>query len=142
VGPGVRGRVALLGIRAIAADGAQYYQLKNVGARAARGDVVALLDTDVVPDRGWLAAVDASMEAGVDFSAGISHRSYSESAVPLPEIILDLAGSISWGFVLGAAAGDWIEPRGFLSHNIAFRRPVLLPFLETYLAHQFPRDQI
>jgi glycosyltransferase involved in cell wall biosynthesis len=127
------GESRFFGIRAIAADGAHYYQLKNVGARAATGDIIALLDADVIPEPGWLAAVDASMRMGADFSAGIS-RFYSESGRRLGDRLLDLPGSISWGFVVGEPSGEWIEPRGFLSHNVAFRRAALLrnTFAEQY----------
>src|SRR5215472_15982971 len=61
------GESRFFGIRTIAADGAHYYQLKNLGARAATGDIIVLVDTDVVPEPGCLAAVGASMRIGVDF---------------------------------------------------------------------------
>ena len=127
------GESRFFGIRTIAADGAHYYQLKNLGAQAATGDIIVLVDTDVVPEPGCLAAIDASMRIGADFSAGIS-RFYSESALPLPDLLLDVAGSISWGFIVGESAGEWIQPGGFLSHNLAFRRVVLLenPYPEQF----------
>jgi glycosyltransferase involved in cell wall biosynthesis len=41
-------------VRAISVPLAGYYQLKNAGAREARGEIVVLLDCDVIPEEAWL----------------------------------------------------------------------------------------
>jgi glycosyltransferase involved in cell wall biosynthesis len=119
-------------VRVITAEGAHYYQLKNIGARAARGDIIVLADSDAVPQPGWFEAIDESLRRGADFSAGLTGFR-EEPRRRLPLWLLGVAGSISWGFILGRAKSGWIEPRGFLSHNVAFRRDILL-------AHPFPEE--
>jgi hypothetical protein len=42
-------------IRVVSAPGCGYYELKNAGARDARGDVVLFVDCDVYPEEGWLS---------------------------------------------------------------------------------------
>ncbi len=119
-------------VRRVAADGAHYYQLKNIGVRAAQGDIVVLADSDVVPEPGWLEAIEASIDAGADYSAGLTRFAH-EGRGRWPAWLLDIAASISWGFTLGRSRAGAVEPRGFLSHNVAFRREVLA-------THPFPEE--
>lgn len=44
-------------VRAIGHPTALYYELKNVGVRAARGEIVVGIDSDVRPEPGWLAVL-------------------------------------------------------------------------------------
>ena len=46
----------------IATYGFRYYQLKNEGARRGRGDILLFVDTDVIPEEGWLAALIGSFD--------------------------------------------------------------------------------
>src|SRR3990172_1590472 len=41
-------------LRVVPTPGGGYYALKNAGARLARGDIVVFLDSDVIPEDGWL----------------------------------------------------------------------------------------
>lgn len=115
-------------IRTIAASGAHYYMLKNRGLREAVGECVVLADTDLVPHPGWLAAIDESFREGADVSAGLSGF-FSGSETHWPRWMLDLAASISWGFILGERDGRSVDPRGFLSHNVAMRREIAQRYL-------------
>lgn len=108
----------------LAADGANYYGLKNTGARAALGEIVVMADTDTIPEAGWLAAIGESIDDGADVTAGVS-RFFCDSETPWPQWMLDLAASISWGFIIGRENGRYLETLGFLSHNVGFRRTVL-----------------
>ena len=117
----------------ITADEANYYALKNRGASAAQGEIIVLIDSDAVPADGWLAAVEESISRGADVAVGPT-RFFSESDLPLPGWLLDVAASISWGFVVGKLGEAQVEVRGFLSHNVAFRAEVahMAPFDEGY----------
>jgi cellulose synthase/poly-beta-1,6-N-acetylglucosamine synthase-like glycosyltransferase len=42
-------------VRIVSAPRSDYYELKNAGARAARGELVVFLDCDIVPEPGWIA---------------------------------------------------------------------------------------
>lgn len=115
-------------IRTVEAEGQHYYALKNRGADAARGEIVALLDSDVIPEPAWLPTLVASIESGVDVSGGLS-LFRGEDGRPPDHPVLRAAASISWGFVLGPDAGDGrLEAAGFLSHNVGFRAGVLERF--------------
>jgi len=44
-------------VRILHGEGSSYYQLKHRGAAEASGNVLVFLDSDVIPDDGWLAAL-------------------------------------------------------------------------------------
>src|SRR6266545_1900174 len=51
------GDAAIRTCRFVPVLGGTYYVLKNEGARQASGDLLVMLDTDVVPQPGWLRAL-------------------------------------------------------------------------------------
>lgn len=55
-------------VRHLARPGADYFALKNAGAEAAGGDVILFLDSDVIPESGWLEAL---LDAFADTSAEV-----------------------------------------------------------------------
>lgn len=111
-------------VTALAADGEHYYALKNRGAEAARGAILAFLDSDVVPDPQWLASLVSAVEDGADAVGGVS-LFRGEDGRPPHHPLLQVAASISWGFVLGEDAGDGLLcAEGFLNHNVGFRTRV------------------
>jgi glycosyltransferase involved in cell wall biosynthesis len=101
-------------VKVIGAD-AHYYRLKNLGAQAASGNILAFTDSDVLPEDGWLEAIVRGIECGAAVVAGVTlYR--PESGKTRFANLLTVAASISWGFIAGDPA------RGFLSHNVGFRR--------------------
>ncbi len=81
----------------VPAPGASYYEMKNLGARQARGEVLAFVDSDVVPEAGWLAALlGALAEPGVRFAAGHTFVA--------PATFLDRAYGPAWIFPARSAA--------------------------------------
>lgn len=97
---------------------AHYYRLKNLAAEAARGDILVFTDSDVKVERGWLAAIDRGISSGADATAGLT-LFRQEGGARRSAWLLPAAASISWGFIVD----DPEKPaRGFLSHNLAFRR--------------------
>lgn len=49
-------------VRYLARPGADYFALKNEGAREAGGDPVLFLDSDVIPEEGWLRALLGALD--------------------------------------------------------------------------------
>jgi hypothetical protein len=95
--------------------------LKNLGARASRGPILAFLDSDVVPLPGWVqAARQAFADPAAQAVAGVSLFQFP-SGTPGPySPLLFCAAAISWGFVV--PRGDSAEANAFLSHNFLIRR--------------------
>jgi hypothetical protein len=104
--------------RLISAPGLHYYEIKNRGAAEARGQIVIMLDSDVIPDAGWLAELVNPFDGPA-------------VAVVAGNTYLDPQGLYSRAFALG-----WIFPRRsetparhdggthFWANNVAFRREV------------------
>ncbi len=107
------------GIKVIGAD-AHYYRLKNLAVEAASGDILAITDSDVLPEKGWLEAMAQGIEGGADVVAGLTLFRYEHGADRW-QAPLAAAASISWGFIIGDGNPGG-APRGFLSHNVGFRR--------------------
>lgn len=107
------------GWRLVTAPGAHYYELKNRGAAEARAPLLVFIDSDAIPEDGWLAAlVEPFADPNVHVVAGHSY--------------LDTKGLYSRTMALG-----WFFPlrsqvpkrhdRGshFFANNVAFRTDVL-----------------
>lgn len=93
-----------------------YFAAKNAGASAAAGEIVVLLDSDCVPEPGWLQALVAPFESGVAAVAGRTRyegSSWLEWTFSIPDfayIVTEESGAAS----------------GFNLNNVGFRRDVLL----------------
>ena len=102
--------------------GEHYYDLKNRGARIATGDAIVCIDSDSIPENGWLPALLAPMFAdgdNVNVTAGSTY--------------VDIEDLVSKSF-----AAAWIFPlrderdesrsdgQRFFANNVAFRRSVFL----------------
>jgi glycosyltransferase involved in cell wall biosynthesis len=49
-------------VKLVATRGLRYYQLKNEGARYCTGEIVILVDSDVIPEDGWLVHLVGSFD--------------------------------------------------------------------------------
>jgi glycosyltransferase involved in cell wall biosynthesis len=120
-------------VEAVGADGAHYYQLKNVGAQQAAGEIIAFIDSDTCPEPGWLEAIASGIRSGADAVAGLS-LFRSDSGFGPYAAAMEAAASISWGFVVGGQTrARSPRARGFLSHNVGFRA-------ETFRRHPYRTD--
>ena len=100
-------------------EGEDYFQQKNLGARVASQDVVILLDSDVVPRRGWLQAL---LEAMADLENEVVAGQTGMSL----ESFVGRAFALFWIFP-PERGGDAIRPTDhFHANNVAFRRERLL----------------
>ncbi len=108
----------------VATNGLRYYQLKNLGAELCRNEVVVFVDSDVIPEEGWLSALlDPFRHPDVQFVAGSAHVSldgrYSKTF------------ALFWMFRLRVEKGELRETRQFGANNLAVRRGL-------FRKHQFP----
>jgi glycosyltransferase involved in cell wall biosynthesis len=117
------GDVPAVTLRTIATRDAGYYGQKNIGARAARGDLVVFLDSDVIPEDGWLATLLGSFaDSSVEVACG---GTYIETSS-----LYAKAFAMFWFFPMRADGG----PQGaenadyFYANNVAFRRALFLRY--------------
>ena len=102
-------------------SGTHYYEKKNAGARASINEIIVFLDTDLIPDPGWLKGLlmafnDWSLSALV----GATHLDHAST--------YEMAVALFWIFP-PSTHGHGIQPlRRYSSNNLAFRRSVFLKF--------------
>jgi hypothetical protein len=111
--------------RLVAAPGMHYYDLKNEGARLASGEVIVFLDSDVIPDDGWLDGLLGVLETnpGVNVVTG----SYYVDPVDF----VGRAFAVNWFFTLRPAQAAIGPCAKFFANNVAFRKAF-------FLDRQFP----
>lgn len=112
-------------VTAVAAEGENYYVLKNRGALLARGEIIVFTDSDVRPTPTWLGAIVEAMDAGADVSVGPSLFKDAEGW-SARSIWRQMAVSITFGYILGpirqgCLAWPEVTVRGFMDHNVAIR---------------------
>jgi hypothetical protein len=102
---------------------ARYYQLKNHGAAAAAGGIIVFLDSDAIPEAGWLEGMLAPFDdPAVQVVAG---HAYIQA-----ESLYSRAFALTWFFPLRARLEPLTPVSHFFANNVAFRRA-------TFLAHPF-----
>lgn len=120
----------VLEIRIEAAPGLHYYDIKNLGARRASGELLLFLDSDVIPEPGWLRhLVAAARHEQVRVVGG--------DAFIAPENLVSKAFSVFWFFnapsVVCPPGQPTLQPhRKFFANNVLFE-------CATFLAHPFPK---
>jgi len=114
----------MLRVRFIPAPGLDYFAMKNHGARRATGDLVICLDSDVIPQPGWLVAiVGAFVDPDVN---AIASQAFVRS-----DSLYSRTVALTWLFDLPADTRDLRPAKHFHANGAAFRREVLL-------AHPYP----
>jgi hypothetical protein len=99
------------------AEGLEYYPLKNLGATLARGDILLFVDSDVVPDDGWLAHLLGS------FARPDVHVVCGQTYIP-PTDLVSRAFALSWIFGLPEPSAGLVKVDRFYANNLAFRARV------------------
>lgn len=107
----------------------EYYTSKNTGARAASKGTLVLLDSDVIPESGWLKAMLAGVDTpGVDVVGGAVYIG------PLNTLV-DRAFAAFWFFPMRReAVAGLTTVQHLFANNMAMRR-------DFFLAHPFPEDR-
>jgi hypothetical protein len=105
---------------------ATYCELKNAGAAASKGDIVIFLDSDVIPEPGWLAAfLTAFADPEISALVGNTYVDCTGNATYAK------AMAIAWMFPLRDTEGGVTPLKMFYANNVAFRR-------EEFLKRLFP----
>ena len=102
-----------------------YWQVKNIGAEIAESEIVALIDSDALPERRWLSSLVKSIQNGADVSVGPSLYRSSHGSPYSPWMLA--AAFTSWALVLGRTSRSRSPQVGcIMAHNVALRRAVFL----------------
>ncbi|HXJ77185.1 MAG TPA: glycosyltransferase family 2 protein [Candidatus Methylomirabilis sp.] len=108
--------------------GLAYYQLKNEGVRRTGGNLVVLVDSDVLPEAGWLRQLlQPFADPAVDVVAGSTYIEH--------EGLYGQAMALGWAMFppRPATDGTLSATSWFFANNVAFRRAV-------FERHYFPED--
>lgn len=103
------------------ATGLNYYDLKNFGALRADGDIILFLDSDVIPEAGWLKMLLGSLDdPQVNVVAGNTFLDLSS--------FMGRAMALSWLFPPRASDSVLKEVPWFFANNVAFRKSTAAQF--------------
>lgn len=92
-----------------------YYLNKNYGASQATGRIIVMLDSDVIPEPGWLRQLLTTLERPhVQIATG---NAYIE-----PTTLVARTFALCWFFPLRSTDGPEKEVQNFLANNLAMRR--------------------
>ena len=103
----------------------RYFEQKNYGFSLAKREVVVFLDSDVIPEPGWLEGLLIALRDPAVHV--ISGNTYIE-----PDSWYARAFALFWFFPLRQEDAPMARVKGFFANNVAFRR-------EVFASHQFPR---
>ena len=105
-------------VRIVPTEGLRYYEQKNTGAALSSGEIVILLDCDVVPEPGWLGAMLAAFaDPRVEIAAG---QSYVECSS-----LYARAFALFWFFELRDDSSELCPTGAFHANNVGWRREVI-----------------
>lgn len=105
-----------------AAPGKRYYELKNLGATLASGDLVLFLDCDLEPEPGLLEATLESFE-----DPAVEVVAASPYVHPC-ETLFQKAFALFWLFPLRSDDGPLQPILEYAANSVAFRRQLFLRF--------------
>ena len=92
-----------------------YYDLKNFGARHATGDIIVFLDSDVIPEPGWLKALLSGFaDPAVEVVCGNTYIGADNT--------LARAFALFWFFPVRAQHVSFEPTQGLYANNLAVRR--------------------
>jgi glycosyltransferase involved in cell wall biosynthesis len=112
----------------VPAPGTRYYEQKNIGAAAAKGDVVVFVDSDIALGPDWLAELLAPLDdPAVEVVCGTVYTEHDDFSGKVFALI--------WNFPPPPTAAEMELRRTvhFTANAVAFRTP-------TVRAHPFPDD--
>lgn len=111
-------------LRHVPSPGLGYYEQKNLGAQEAQGSIVVFLDSDVIPEAGWLSKLLSSFDnPAVNVVCG--------NCFLATEDVVSKSLALAWFFPLRETSDVLVPQDSFFANNVAFRRDVALanPFV-------------
>jgi hypothetical protein len=97
--------------------GLEYYPMKNFGAGLASGEILLFVDSDVLPDDGWLAHLVGTFgRSDVDVVCGQTYVA--------PTDLFARAFALGWTYKLPERSGKVFPARKFYANTIALRTEV------------------
>ncbi len=106
-------------VKPFAADGVNYYELKNICVNIASGQVFAFTDSDVTPGTEWIKSGVDKIQEGADAVVGPSL--FGNNRFGADNVLMRAAASIAWGFVVGEdKSTKCLIASNMLSHNVIF----------------------
>lgn len=104
-------------VRALPATGLDYYDQKNFGVREARNELILFLDSDVIPEEGWLEnLICALLEEDADVCGGCAHMPTNT--------FYEKAFAAFWFFPVRGEYSKREVAGGFAANNVLFRAEI------------------
>jgi len=108
-------------LRFVAGNGRGYYEQKNLGTAAARGRFVVFLDSDVIPEPGWLARLLGSFaDPRVEVVCGNCFLDTGD--------LVSKSLALAWFFPLRDGREVLVRQDSFFANNVAFRRDIAVRY--------------
>jgi glycosyl transferase family 2 len=102
-----------------------YWELKNKAVECAEGEILALIDCDVLPGPRWLSSGVSAIRQGADVSVGPSLYRTERSTPDSPWMMA--AALPSWSFSLAfSSSPEDLRANALMAHNLIIRRFWLL----------------
>ncbi|MEM8749046.1 MAG: glycosyltransferase [Pseudomonadota bacterium] len=113
-------------VRFVAAPGLEYYEQKNLGVEQSEASIIIFIDSDVIPQPGWLAALLSPLDDhSVKFVCGNTYQATDTE--------FDKISALFWKFDVKCEESGLDEVKAFYANNLAMRR-------EHALKYPFPRQ--
>ena len=107
----------LVELKIVSASGMYYYDLKNLGASKSSNDLNIFIDSDVIPEDGWLEGlIEPFQNPEISVVAGCTY-------MPL-DTIIGKALSLVWFCPRSFNLKQFFEKNHFYANNVAFRHKI------------------
>lgn len=105
-------------ISLVSANGRSYYDQKNFGVQQTDAEFVVFIDSDVIPDEGWMMQIcDALRDPNIDVVGGETYLS--------TESLYDRLCAAFWNFDVSPEGNGIYEAKNFYANNVAFRGDII-----------------